>query len=75
MPAENMLEGSSNSLTEISTEIFSFRISRLEETNSELDSKLAVTTLDFCEQEIGTSKFKLKGHFSKFLDLSEENRT
>ena len=73
MPAESML--SSNSLTETSAEIFSFRISKLEETNSELDSQLAVTTLDFSEQEIGTSKFKLKGHFLKFLDFSEENRT
>ena len=67
-----MFEGSFNSLTEISSEIISFGIWRLEQTNSELDPNLAIIILDFFEQEIGTSRFKFKKGFSTFLYLSGE---
>ena len=59
LPAESMFEGSSSS----------FGISRLEENNSEQDSKLVAITLDFSEQEI-----VLQG-FSTFLDFPEEKGT
>ena len=56
-----MFEGSSESLTGMSFEIHGFGISRLEEIFS-----------DFSEQQVSTSRFKLKRDFSTFLDFSEE---
>ena len=50
-----MFQGHSNLLTETS-EIFSFGISRLEETNSDLFPKLFVRALDFFEKKIKTKK-------------------
>ena len=59
LPVEIMFEGSSKLLTEMSFEIQWFGILRLEKIS------------DFSEQEVDTSRFKLKTNLSTFLDFSE----
>ena len=59
-----MFDGSSNSFTEICSGTSPFGFSRLEQTNSELNSKLVIIRLDFSEEEIGSSWIKLKRFFS-----------
>ena len=49
-----------------------FGILRLEETKSELNAQLFEITLDISEQDISTSRLKLKRNISTYLDLSKE---